>query len=381
MTPAPIEDSYDLVIIGASFAGLVCARTAAMRGLRVAVIDGKTDPGARVHSTGILAKETLDEFDIPADLSRKVRGIRLYAPNLKSVDLFAPGYFFLSTDTANLLRWLAQEAQAVGAKMFFGERFSSATQDRHFIHLTNPSIRTRYLVGADGVHSQVARVFKLATNKKFLAGVEWEYEGVEGLDGRFLHCFIDQKMSPGYLAWAVPGVHGTQIGHAARLPAEPNLDDVLRRISPLFKLSRRKLVGRRSGLIPIGGRIHPFAGPRVLLIGDAAGWVSPLTGGGIRLAFQYGRRAAQVISDYLSDYGAEPGVALARELPNFHTKTLLRFAFEHFTPNWLIDRALMTPPVLALARRIYFHRRGSHGSHFDHYTENVVGDRKLNRLP
>jgi digeranylgeranylglycerophospholipid reductase len=45
---------FDITIVGASFAGLVCARTAAMRGLKTAVIEAKPDPGARVHTTGIM---------------------------------------------------------------------------------------------------------------------------------------------------------------------------------------------------------------------------------------------------------------------------------------------------------------------------------------
>ena len=53
MSPRPV----DLVIIGASFAGLLCAKTAALRGLRTVVIEAKEEPGARIHTTGILVKE------------------------------------------------------------------------------------------------------------------------------------------------------------------------------------------------------------------------------------------------------------------------------------------------------------------------------------
>ena len=49
--------TYDLVIVGASFAGLVAARTAAMRGLSVAVLEAKPEAGHRVATTGILVKE------------------------------------------------------------------------------------------------------------------------------------------------------------------------------------------------------------------------------------------------------------------------------------------------------------------------------------
>ena len=101
---------YDLVIIGASFAGLAAAKTAAMRGLKVAVLDAKAGAGDRAATTGILVKEAAEEFDVPHSLTRRVYGVRLYAPNLKHVDLFAPGSFFLTTETGRLLNWLAQEA-------------------------------------------------------------------------------------------------------------------------------------------------------------------------------------------------------------------------------------------------------------------------------
>src|SRR5215475_9508035 len=107
-------DKYDLAIVGASFAGLACARTAALRGLKVVVIDAKKEPGARVRTTGIIVKEAADDFDLPARLMRKVRGVRLYAPNDRALDLHAPGYFFQATDTAGVLRWMADEAARAG---------------------------------------------------------------------------------------------------------------------------------------------------------------------------------------------------------------------------------------------------------------------------
>ena len=61
MTP-----DFDLVIVDGSFAGLVCARTVAMRGLRVAVIDRKRDPGAQVRTTGIPVKQAADVLDLPS---------------------------------------------------------------------------------------------------------------------------------------------------------------------------------------------------------------------------------------------------------------------------------------------------------------------------
>lgn len=90
---------YDLLIAGGGFAGLVCARTAAARGLKVAVLDRKPEPGARVHTTGIVVKEAAEEVALPARLTRPIAGVRLYTPSLRWIDLDSPGYHFLATDT------------------------------------------------------------------------------------------------------------------------------------------------------------------------------------------------------------------------------------------------------------------------------------------
>lgn len=92
----------DLAVIGASFAGLACADSAARRGLSVLVLDRKPAPGYRMHTTGLLVKEVADKLHVPAHLTRTIAGVRLYAPNLKYADLDAPGYYFLATEIQGL---------------------------------------------------------------------------------------------------------------------------------------------------------------------------------------------------------------------------------------------------------------------------------------
>jgi len=313
-----ISNQYDLIIVGASFAGLVAARTAAHRGLKVAVIDAKKEPGARVRTTGILVKEAVDEMDVPASLTRKIPGARLYAPNGRHVDLFAPGYYFLATDTPAIMRWLARDASRAGADLLFGVRFENATLSDDRVHLHRLNLSTRYLLGADGAKSRVAQSFGLGENTEFLIGMETEYDETPTVDSDLLHCFIDNALAPGYLGWVVPGAGMTQVGLAVSNnpfggKRKPDYDTFYKRIDPLFNLSKLNVHHRRSGPIPCGGLVSPLSSRRVLLTGDAAGLVSPLTAGGIRLAFQYGRRAGQAISEYLSDNGADPGIVMAKE--------------------------------------------------------------------
>jgi flavin-dependent dehydrogenase len=174
------------------------------------------------------------------------------------------------------------------------------------------------IVGADGPSSAVARAFGLGRNQAFLAGVETEYRGVGGVDPDRLHCFADSRLARGYIAWVVPGVDGvTQVGLAARRPDRLDLRAFEQKISGLFDFTAARPIARRGGLIPIGGRVEPFAAERVLLAGDAAGLVSPLTAGGLR---------------WLAD------------LP---------------PPNGLYDALLGTAPARHVASAIYFHRRSA----------------------
>ena len=364
---------FDLIIVGGSFAGLACARTAALRGLKVAVIDSKPEPGARLRTTGILVKEATDDCDLPAHLMRKVPGARLYAPDGRSLDLHAPGYFFHATDTAGLLRWMADEAGRAGARLYYGCKFDGATADNYGVSW--PGFSAGFLIGADGARSRVAEWFELGRNRRFLVGTEIECGPLAAMDPRFLHCFADSQIAPGYIGWVVPGLGMTQIGVAATRGRRPDMAALVDRLSRMWRLDTLDVGARRSGLIPTGGPVAPLGRGRVLLIGDAAGIVSPVTGGGIHTALHFGRRAAQLVGDYLFDRGPHPLAVFAREIPRYRLKLAMRALLDAAIPNVAINALLMTRPMRELAQRVYFHRRGGDAQSFDAWTRRVeAGD-------
>ncbi len=350
--------TVDLTIVGGGFAGLSCAQAAAARGVSTVVLERKHDPGDACHTTGLLVKEVADAWDIPRRLSRPIRGVRLYSPRLKWVDLASPGYYFLATDTPALMRWLTDSARDVGAEVRLGTRYRGASRCDAGLRLDGVNIDTGMLVGCDGPRSQVAREFALGRNRRFLVGLEAEFAGIKGLDEDRLHVFLDSKIAPGYIAWAVPGVGGTQIGLAARQPHVPRLEPLADKLAHLFDFSAAKIVSRRGGLIPCGGVVQPLACHRVMLLGDAAGAASPLTAGGIHPAMELGRAAGIAISDHLFAAGREPARTIRDLLPSYAFKQLLRLAFDLAPPNWLFDAALSSRLMRNLAQTVFFHHRG-----------------------
>jgi len=364
---------YDLVIIGASFAGLAAAKTAAMRGLKVAVLDAKPGPEHRVATTGILVQEAAEEFDVPHSLTRRVHGVRLYAPNLKHVDLFAPGSFFLTTEPGRLLNWLALEAMRAGAHLLWRQPFTGAERQGGIFTFSGINISARHILGADGARSAVARHFGLGRNRHFLAAIEAQFDDLEGADTRFLHCFLDSGIAPGHIAWVVPGPSAFHAGLAAAPGRRPHLKAFLKKSEPIFGFANAKAIGHTRGHIPCGGLVTPWAIPGVMLIGDAAGMASPVTGGGIRYALRFGRRSAQLVADHLLHFGPPPEIALARELPGFAVDHVLRAGLNLAPPHMLLSAAFGTPAIRWLARHIYFRSRGGQGVSFADFEARLAG--------
>lgn len=366
--PAPRRDC---IVVGASFAGLACATSLARQGVAVTVLERKADPGAKLHTTGILVKDALDQVPLldalPPALVRRVGGVRLYAPNLRHVDLAAPGYYFLATDTPELMRWLASQAQAAGAELRLGQLFTEARRDAHGFDLGEAGL-CRYLVGADGPQSRVAKTLGLGRNRQFLFGIEHEYAGAEIGSPERLHCFIDRRLAPGYIGWVVAGVGMVQVGLAGRMgsghagaaamPPQQAMAAFLDKIAPVFDFRGLVPTAVRAGAIPCGGLVRPLATPRALLLGDAAGMVSPLTAGGIHTALQHGSAAGHAIADFLAGRSADPAQHFVRQYPRFRAKRLLRWAFDHLQTDTAFNLLLATKPLRQAASLVYFHRKG-----------------------
>ncbi|MEO6847804.1 MAG: NAD(P)/FAD-dependent oxidoreductase [Chthoniobacterales bacterium] len=352
-------ETTDLVVVGGGFAGLACAQAAALRGTKTVVLERKESIGSRLHTTGILVKEAADMIDVPRQHTLKIPGVRLYGPNLKSIDLYAPGYYFLATDTAAVLRWQATLAEQAGAEIRCGVSFSGATREPNGLSLSDLDLRARFLVGADGAKSRVAAAMGLPANRQFLVGVESEWEGVEGIDPSVLHVFLDAELAPGYIGWVVPSVGFYQIGLAAHERLSPRLEPFVQKMKKLFDFSKAKEVSKRGGLIPCGGTLRPFADNNVLLLGDAAGTVSPLTAGGIHSAVEIGRLAGITISDHLLDAGPLPQQIIASTIPSFAIKRLIRILFSRVQPpNWAYDMLIGSKSFRQFAQMIFFHHRG-----------------------
>jgi flavin-dependent dehydrogenase len=260
------------------------------------------------------------------------------------------------------MRWLAAQAESAGARVATGRTFTSAQRIQSGFELGEHGT-TRFLIGADGPRSRVARALELGTSRRFLAGVEYEYAGAALAEPDKLHCFIDRGIAPGYIGWVLAGVGGVQAGLARRddgrtWKPDEAMEAFLAKIAPAIELRDLAPTSVRAGLIPCGGVVKPAAATRALLVGDAAGMVSPVTAGGIHTALKHGLAAGHAVADFLRGKVEDPSTWFVRSYPSFRVKRCLRWLYDHFQSDTAFNLLLATPAMRAAAGIIYFHHKG-----------------------
>ncbi|MFZ0062891.1 MAG: NAD(P)/FAD-dependent oxidoreductase [Pyrinomonadaceae bacterium] len=303
-------EQFDVVIIGAGLAGLQCARLLSQSGQRVLLVDHKEKLNQAVHTTGIFVRRTLEDFDIPSDcLGPAVRHVTLHSPARRSLQLASPHDEFRIGRMGKLYQRLLEQSLRTGAEWMPATRYAehSLLKNEIVVRLDGKRssrwIKARYIVGADGANSRVARQLELDTNSEWIVGVEDVLRGVP-LDGPpRLHCFLDRELAPGYLAWIANDGEEAHIGvggYASMFEPGVALDRFRSSLGDIIDLKSSTCSERRGGRIPVGGVLRRIANEHGLLVGDAAGAVSPLTAGGLDPCIRLSTLAARVITNYLA---------------------------------------------------------------------------------
>ncbi|MFC6022638.1 NAD(P)/FAD-dependent oxidoreductase [Plantactinospora solaniradicis] len=345
-------ETVDVLVVGAGLAGLHTARLLAVQGHDVLVVDRRRTLDSGIRTTGIFVRRTLEDFALPAEhLGPPIRRVLLYPPSLRRpVELTSSRDEFRVADMAGIYAHALARVRQAGARVHLGVSYPV------------DGVAARFTIGADGARSTVARRLGLDVNQHVIVGVEEVFPVADGDEPPTFHCVIDPRLAPGYLAWVIDDGRHAHVGLAGR---PERLAGPLPRLLRTFGQSFGELpaptgpVRRRGGPIPVGGVLRRLVCPEGLLVGDAAGAVSPLTAGGLDPCLRLSEVAAAVTDDYLRTGDVSvlrhyDGAALRAR---FRGRLLMRRALSGVRSPAVTDAAftlLRTVPGRAAASRVLF---------------------------
>ncbi|MCD9189521.1 MAG: NAD(P)/FAD-dependent oxidoreductase [Pyrinomonadaceae bacterium] len=340
---------FDVVIIGAGLAGLQCAKLLSQKGAKILLVDRKTDLAKGIHTTGIFVRKTLEDFDFPeGTLGKPIKNVTLYSPKLKEIRLESEKEEFRVGKMGLIYDEFLQDAVAEGVRFARGTSYKNAEMKdgETIVNLEKKgeaySVIAKVLIGADGANSRVAKDLKLDENKEWIVGYEEVFHSKTSDKEPRLHCFLDAKLAPGYLAWIADDgeeIHVGVGGYAADFNPREALKCFRQKTENVFDFNELELAETRGGRIPVGGVLRKIANENGILIGDAAGAVSPLTAGGLDPAMRLSKYAAEIVWERLQSENPKILLNYSGELfrARFVSRLWMRKIIKTFTNQRLLE--------------------------------------------
>lgn len=308
----------DILVVGAGPAGSSAAKHAALNGANVLMIDKKSEIGTPKRCAEGVSKEGLKKLGIKPSsrwITQEIDGFRLISPNRTDV--------WLNEDTVKLPevgyvlerkvfdKHMAMDAARAGAKIRVKTLARGLERkDNHVIVKAESmgekfDIKAKIVIGADGPESRIGRWGGLTAvkPKNMESCAQFEMVGVELEDPNSNEIYFG-NVAPGGYAWIFSkgdDIANVGLGILATETTKTAYEHLLEFVKTCEATKNAVAVEFNIGGDPVGGLLKKLVTDNLMIVGDAAGMVNPLTGGGIIEGMTGGVIAGEIAAAALKD--------------------------------------------------------------------------------
>lgn len=346
---------YDVVVVGAGPAGSMTAKWAAKGGARVLMVEKRQEIGSPVRCGEGISRSWLDSVGITLDaksVARQVKGAKIVAPNGSSFYLsekMAGNEVGIVLERVFFDKLLARDAVKAGADLML--KTSAVKLLKTGDKVTGVKIKSwgetkdikcGCVVGADGYESQVGRWAGINTSLAPRDITSCFQYRLTNINHEADYCeFVLGSKAPGGYIWIFPKNEDTaNVGIGMQLTKLKDPADVKKYLDKYIQNDPRLKKGRPlelvSGAVSICAPIDKAIGSGILLVGDAARQIDPITGGGISNSCKAAKVAGEVL-------------ARATREKDFSERSLQRYEKgwrdlieNHLYRNWMAKEKLVT---------------------------------------
>ncbi len=305
-----MRDEYDVIVVGAGPGGSIAARTAA-EGCDVLLIEKRQEIGSPVRCAEAADLRQLTGHISPDKtwISSEVGGMHLHAPDGTILELntemMPPGPPTIVLERKIFDRQLAKDAARAGAHVMVRTRATGLITEDGAVKGVKMSrlgedfeVRSKVVIGADGVESQVGRWGGLNTTLKLRdieSCAQYHLDNVDVAQD-ILQFYAGSQYAPDGYAWIFPkGDHAANVGLGvlgSALSAKRPIDYLNEFVAD--KVPDGQPLELVMGGVPVSDALTTIVSNGLMLVGDAAHHAGPATGGGIVTAMDGGALAGRV---------------------------------------------------------------------------------------
>ncbi len=315
-----LQNKYDVVVVGGGPAGSMAAWEAAKGGVSVCMLEKDRDIGYPVRCGEAAGESGLRQFVEIEDswIAEKITSVKLVSPNLTSVDIdFAAETGYILNRRIfdyDLSRYAANAGAEVYTKAYVKNVLANNGEVNGVVldYLgEEKQIQAKIVIGADGLTSRVGRWAGLKTlvrMKDMESAVQYSVANVD-IEPNKMIMYVGRNHAPGGYIWVFPkgkkfanigiGISGKYSKHKS---AQKYLDEFMEREYP-----DAAILTTMCGGVPCAKPMEKPVAGGIMLVGDAAHQINPMTGGGIVAGMKGGWIAGQVAAEAIkkNDYSED----------------------------------------------------------------------------